>query len=74
MEWLKILAIVAVFFIIMLVIAGCTTLTGSNRDIRTMSVVSEGCEQLDVYVNKHKLDQGISDVKGAVKQQTTIGK
>ena len=59
---------------LVILLTGCTTLTGSNRDIRTMSVVSEGCEQLDVYVNKHKLDQGTSDVKGAVKQQTTIGK
>ena len=74
MEWLKILAIVAVFFIIMMVISGCTTLTGSNRDVRTFSVDSEGCEQLDIYVNKHRLDKGVSESKGTISESTTIGK
>ena len=58
----------------LIMLTGCSTFSGSNRDIREFSVISDGCEQLDVYINKNKLEEGSGESKGTIKQQTTIGK
>ena len=46
MEWLKILAIVAVFFIIMLVLAGCQLLQKDRESRSDCSITCDNCQGL----------------------------